>query len=82
MAELLVAIIIVLVLVINALLRHEESVTEEFYCGCGHHLCFHDENGCGDRDEEDGWQNCNCKRYIGPLPIDDQLKGLEIGREP
>lgn len=28
-------------------------------CGCDHHQCFHDENGCGS-----SW--CGCKRYMGP----------------
>lgn len=36
-------------------------------CGCGHHQCFHDDNGCGHT--TDGFDGCGCKRYTGPEPL-------------
>lgn len=52
-------------------------------CGCGHHQCFHDENGCGKTDSSSYFYptlnhpeplppvSCGCKRYTGPehLPM-------------
>lgn len=41
-------------------------------CGCKHHQCFHDENGCGGMDvhrNSNGYNDqvdCGCKRYAGP----------------
>lgn len=45
-------------------------------CGCDHHKCFHDENGCGHTSDVDtfgifGAQyyksvRCECKGYMGP----------------
>ncbi len=69
-------------------IRHKAQpiITQEPYkepepiCGCTHHQCFHDENGCGqittyfnyasslnERTERD--VKCGCKRYTGPEPL-------------
>lgn len=54
-----------------------ESQELQAICGCGHHQCFHDENGC---DKKELWRHlnmagneyerdyvsCGCKRYTGP----------------
>lgn len=48
-------------------------------CGCEHHHCFHDEDGCGhvsqvrtfDTFRFEYYKNtrCKCKRYTGPEPL-------------
>jgi len=41
-------------------------------CGCTHHHCFHDDNGCGQKAVRyDGTMviACGCKRYTGPEPL-------------
>src|SRR5215211_3517914 len=43
-------------------------------CGCEHHHCFHDENGCEYVREYYGDSQvrrvtCSCKRYTGPEPL-------------
>ena len=36
-------------------------------CGCTHHLCFHDESGCGHtKDYYERIISCGCKHYSGP----------------
>lgn len=53
-----------------------ESQDPQPVCGCKHHQCFHDENGCGKTDTwasygttDTAWQPCGCKRYTGPEPL-------------
>ena len=46
-------------------------------CGCEHHQCFHDEDGCGYirtwqsalNHGDDYESRCGCKRYTGPEPL-------------
>lgn len=52
-------------------------------CGCEHHHCFHDENGCG---HTYNWYDiniwkivtCGCKRYTGPQPLPTVLPELDF----
>lgn len=55
--------------------RYLESLQEpKPICGCKHHASFHDDEGChhigtdhyGNRDKNE----CGCKRYIGPQPLE------------
>lgn len=61
--------------------NQKKYVDPEPICGCTHHHCFHDENGCGQvksyfhysdnrgipSDQTD--VQCGCKRYTGPEPL-------------
>jgi len=45
-------------------------------CGCMHHQCFHDENGCGKHiSYSNGFPQatCGCKRYTGPEPLPQMI---------
>lgn len=36
-------------------------------CGCGHHLCYHDDDGCAHEWVENYTRRkCHCIQYIGP----------------
>lgn len=86
-------IVVSLVLLSPGRRNPPEIATEEYICGCTHHLSFHDDEGkCRSwhrhlrretRDSEE-WdiRPCPCQRYIGPLPIDDELQRVLDEGEP
>lgn len=63
------------VLLVRRLFLYEDDNSPTYLCGCSHNLCVHDEKGAC---HHVGYNHtrCGCQRYIGELPLDDQLKEL------
>lgn len=69
----------------------EIEVVRKAMCECGHVSSYHDDKGCRqhvfviDGTELNKSVECYCKRYVGPLPIqeifDEKMREIENARE-